>query len=243
MRPDDKKAAAGADTAALRPTDPEASARYCRLEQIDPGLWRRLEGLVAERPRLPAGVVELEPGRSLAFSWFNRRVVIEPAARFLRYLDEPPLPSPAGPLPPAGAEPGYQEGLVILTLLDYLLSGSGRLPEPGGLVNEHHLPGGTTFFRGPHVMASVLIANRYARNGAGFLAAGRAWGGRQVSYGEFGLSFTLFPGLDWIVALWEADEEFSARAQYLFDKNLGEMFRLDVIWAIGNLMAAKLAPS
>jgi len=133
---------------------------------------------------------------------------------------------------------GYQEGLVILALINYLANHE-KLPPDSEPINENHLTGGATFFRGPHLMASVILARCFADNGAEFLKRAQLMGGQPAPYGEFGVEFEVFPGLNWIIALWESDSEFPARAQYLFDRKLDKILPLDVIWALGNLVAAK----
>ena len=210
------------------PVDPEESSRYSRFDQLNPEWWGKVAASLAGSAELPAGLERA--GDRLEISWFNRRLVLVPAEKSIFFKDE------------ADLRPTWQEGLVALALIDYL-SGHQRLPPPAGLVSEHHLTGGATFFRGPHVMASVKIAEAFARNGKELLARGREWGGVEAAYGEFAVSFTVFPGLEWIVALWEADEEFPARARYLFDRSLEKVFQLDLIWALGNVVAAKLLPA
>ncbi len=208
------------------PVDPEENSQYSRFDQLNSDWWRKVESLVVENEGEVFPHIEVL-GRGLELPWFNRRLRLEPET-FGIYFDNG-----------KGAQPSYQDGLVVLALLNYL-SDRRCLLKPMGLINEHHLSGGTTFFRGPHVMASVRVAQSYGKDGRMFLQSGSKWGGRRVDFGEFALSFKIFPGLDWIIALWEEDEEFPARAQYLFDKNLGEMFQLDVIWALGNVVAAKI---
>ncbi len=208
-----------------RPVDPGENSRYSRCDQLNPSWWQTVEkALVTGNAGLDGPVEILED--AVALPWFNRTMVLYPGKREILFREGDPAP-------------GYQEGLVALALLEHLVK-RGRLEPEGELVNENHLPGGPTFFRGPHVMASVRIAREFARKGGEFLRRGRYWGGRPEAYGEFALRFTVFPGLDWVVVLWEEDEEFPARAQYLFDRGLARVFRLDVIWALGNVIAEKL---
>jgi hypothetical protein len=215
------------DTAGdLLPVDPEENCQYAKFEKLNPVWWRKLERLTANRDG------ELFPhvrvlGNGLELPWFDRHLRLEPES-FTITFDHG-----------KGVQPTFQDGLVVMALLNYL-DDNQLLATPMELVNECHLKGGTTFFRGPHLMASVLLARRYAQDGHKFLEAGLRWGGKPADFGEYALSFTIFPGLDWVVALWEEDEEFSARCQYLFDKNLEKMFQLDIIWALGNVVAAKL---
>ena len=210
----------------LLPVDPEENCQYSRFDQLNPNWWRLVKSLTATTPgELFSQVRVVDNG--LELPWFNRRLRLEPETFSISFDSG------------RGVQPTYQDGLVVLALLNYLAE-SRNFPESLGLINENHLVGGTTFFRGPHVMASVRVAHCYAKDGDKFLQAGSRWGGKQVDFGEFALSFTVLPGLDWIVALWEEDDEFPARAQYLFDKNLEQIFQLDVIWALGNVVATKM---
>ncbi|MBW1646461.1 MAG: DUF3786 domain-containing protein [Deltaproteobacteria bacterium] len=206
-----------------RPTNPEASRRYCRLEQLNPEWWATAARLLARRGEFFPGIRVAGAAR-LELEWWGEPLLVEPRTRKMWTA--------------AGRVPGYQEGLVVLGLLNYA-AGHDRLPPERGLVTAEHLRGGATFFRGPHVMASVLIARRFARRGREFRQRGLAAGGREAPYGEYGVEFTWFPGCRWLVALWEEDEEFPARATYLFDRCLEELFALDVVWALGNVVAAR----
>lgn len=208
------------------PVDPEENCQYSRFDQLNPVWWQKAETLVAENEGEVFPEVRVL-GDSLELPWFNRRLRIKPKT-FDIFFDDG-----------QEAQPTYQDGLVVLALLNFLSTGQ-QMPEVAGLVNEYHLTGGTTFFRGPHVMASALVAQRFARNGSQLLGVGGKWGGQPADFGEFSISFTIFPGIEWVVAIWEEDDEFPARAQYLFDKNLERIFQLDLIWALGNVVAAKL---
>ncbi|RLB69747.1 MAG: hypothetical protein DRH04_04665 [Deltaproteobacteria bacterium] len=209
------------------PADPEDNRQYCRLEQLNPGWWQQAAELISRKElvfphmRIAADGIELP--------WWGKMVRVVPASRQIIPLEE-------------SRQLSYQEGLVILGLLKYA-SEHQSLPPAQGLVTAGHLKGGATFFRGPHVMASVLIARHYARDGRAFLDRGLALGGMPSSYGEFGVEFSWFPGLSWIVALWEEDDEFEARAEYLFDRNIETLFALDVVWALGNVVARKIMGS
>lgn len=206
------------------PVNPEENRQYSRFDQLNPAWWRRLEDLLVKTAPIPAGLALCE--NALEMPWFNRNLRIHPGSRDLTYPSSPDL------------RPSWQEGLVVLSLINYLFE-HRQLPPATQLISENHLPGGTTFFRGPHVSAACLIADHFAEDGSGFLQKGLEWGGVPADFGEFGQRFTIFPGLDWYVVLWEADEEFTARAQYLFDRGLSQVFALDVIWALGNVVAAK----
>ena len=206
------------------PADPEDNRQYCRLEQLNPGWWQLAVELCHRQGEIFPGIKVSAKGIEL-LCW-GQPVCVLPETKSIISLAE-------------SRKITYQEGLVILGLL-YYASSHESLPPAQGLINASHLKGGTTFFRGPHVMASVLIARHFARDGKAFLDRGLALGGVSSSYGEYGLEFSWFSGLSWIVALWEADDEFDARAEYFFDQNIESIFALDVIWALGNVVARKV---
>jgi len=208
------------------PTNPETNARYSRLEQLNPEWWMQAATLIDNfKAKQISGILK-STEKTIEIPWFNRVVKIQPTTRTMMYKgkNQPPL--------------SYQEGLVILSLLNYLKK-HDQLPPDTELINENHLTGGTTFFRGPHLMASIILAQRLGDNGREFMKRALLWGGQPAPYGEFGINFEIFPGLNWTIALWESDSEFPARAQYLFDRKLDRIFQLDIIWAIGNLVAGK----
>ena len=206
------------------PADPEDNSQYCRLDQLNPGWWQLAVELCHRQGEIFPGITVSAKGIELP--WWGQPALVLPATKSIVSLTE-------------SRKITYQEGLVILGLL-YYASSHESLPPAQGLISAGHLKGGTTFFRGPHVMASVLIARHFARDGKAFFDRGLALGGVSSSYGEYGIEFCWFPGLSWIVALWEADDEFEARAEYLFDQNIESMFSLDVIWALGNVVARKV---
>ena len=206
------------------PADPEDNSKYCRLDQLNPGWWQLAMELCRCQGEIFPGITVSTKGIELP--WWGQPVLVLPKTKSMISLAE-------------SRRLTYQEGLVILGLLKYV-SAHQSLPLAQGLITAGYLKGGTTFFRGPHVMASVLIGRCFARDGKAFLDRGLALGGISSSYGDYGVEFSWFPGLSWIVALWEEDEEFAARAEYLFDRNIEALFSLDVIWALGNVVAGKM---
>jgi len=129
------------------PTDPETNTRYRHLNQLNPELWRQAADLVENNSANQIDGILKITVNALEIPWFNRIVSIHPATKTMTYPDESQL------------QLRYQEGLVILTLLNYLTKHS-QLPPDTELINENHLTGGTTFFRGPHLMTSIILAQR-----------------------------------------------------------------------------------
>lgn len=123
-------------------------------------------------------------------------------------------------------EPGFR--LCLATVLYLLQVDPAAL---GPLVSPLELPGGTTFFQksGPHSLPNPLLEERFGRDPAGFLAAGRRLGGDAVAAGDGALAFRVFPGIMIEVILWQADEEFPAQASFALPSHLDRFWHLDVV--------------
>jgi hypothetical protein len=73
-----------------------------------------------------------------------------------------------------------------------------------------------------------------------FLEKGKLIGGKPITFGDAGLEFLVLPRVQIAYVLWEADDEFPARSQILFDASAEKHFALDVMWAMCNLVTEKL---
>ncbi len=133
------------------------------------------------------------------------------------------------------AEPGFR---VCLAALMYLLR-----VDPGLLglgVSPLEFPGGATFFRGHHSLPHGPLEERFGRDAAGLLAAGRKVGGDTRSAGDAAVALEVFPGLVVEVILWEADDEFPAQVSFTLPAHLDRFWFLDAVWGLLNLVAEEL---
>ena len=107
--------------------------------------------------------------------------------------------------------------LKLLCLL-YLTHTDGARAS-GKWVAYRELPGGR--FYEPVVKRSVEdpLAKAYENDTARFLEASEKLGGEQLELGDASWSFTLFPNVLMAFIVWQADEEFAARAQVIFDSS------------------------
>ena len=99
-------------------------------------------------------------------------------------------------------------------------------------VSGKDLKGGSTFFRGPHRLDVRGLEERYGRNPAAFLQAGRELGGSEVLFGDKGFSMDVFPKVPVAYVLWKGDEEFSPRVNVLFDSTVQDHLPLDIVWCM-----------
>ena len=135
-------------------------------------------------------------------------------------------------------DPAVDRGLELV-LLCYL-SGAREMPLDGRWVSERSLRGGDLFFAGPHALPTAALAARFAHDAAGFAEAGRAAGGVPAGYGDASFRLQVLPRVPVIVVLWVADDEFPARASFLFDSTADAHLPLDAILALAGVMSRKL---
>jgi hypothetical protein len=140
--------------------------------------------------------------------------------------------SVAGPDGPAGYE-------ATLVCVQYLLTARDE-PASGEVVLATSLPYGEFFFRGPHPMPTDKVETALGESVALFRAAAEALDGRGVDMGDAGFEFAALPRLPITVVLWAADDEFPARAQFLFDRTAHLHLPLDALWVLSRILAKRL---
>jgi hypothetical protein len=130
----------------------------------------------------------------------------------------------------------FSEALVLVI---YLLR-AREIPLAGKQQTEKDLPGGETFFRGPHELSREPILRRFGRDPEGFLRAGSSLGGERLDFGDAAFRFQALPRIPLDYILWVEDEEFPARVTVAFDATVAEHLPLDVIWALVHLTTARI---
>jgi hypothetical protein len=115
-------------------------------------------------------------------------------------------------------------------ILWYLMSAKD-IPLAGQLIKPVNLKGGQLFFRGTHELPLNKIAERYCHDTSEFLARGKRLGAEVLQYGDASVRLFPLPRVPVIILLWEADDEFPARADLLFDASCEHHLPLDMIWS------------
>ena len=113
----------------------------------------------------------------------------------------------------------------------YLLRAKDMLLN-GEWVSEKDLPGGPTFFRGPHLVPTDLISNRFANDLQEFKTVCGNLGGTPIEMGDAAFSFSITPDIPVAVLYWIGDEDFPAEAKILYDRSIIELLSLDSIFAL-----------
>jgi hypothetical protein len=126
-----------------------------------------------------------------------------------------------------------------LLMLIYLIRATEIEPS-GRWVNEKQLPGGSTFFSGPHHLPTDTIESRYGSDPQTFRRHCLQLGGRALDFGDASYAFEALPRIPLAAVLYAADEEFPARAGFLFDSTIQFQLPMEIILALGHCFALRM---
>ncbi len=199
-------------------------------EEIDPAYWEELLKLdpneVSRRTLTP-----YDPrSESYRVDMLNQGYTVHPFRKVIARDTEVPAPSCQYD------RISFSEALVLIL---YLLR-AREIPLAGRQVTEKDLPGGETFFRGPHALPREPILELFGRNPERFVHAGFSLGGKPLDFGDGAFRFQALPRVPCDFILWGEDEEFPARLTIVFDATVTEHLPLDVIWALVHLAARRI---
>ncbi len=124
-----------------------------------------------------------------------------------------------------------------LAILEYLLQAK-KVSCLGRLVKPNSLPGGQIYSRGTHILPLERLTQRYAHDRGAFVARGRFLGGSELDFGDASMRLQPLPQLPVALILWEPDEEFPARTDFLFYDTCKDQLAPDIMWAIAMMTVA-----
>lgn len=127
-----------------------------------------------------------------------------------------------------------------ILLIRYLVAPNPASVE-GEVISEKDLPGGVTFFQGPHALHVKPIARLFGRDPDGFERRGRELGAQSVPYGDRAMKFYPFPQIPVTYVLWREDEEFPASVSLLFDRSIARWFELDMVFTLVLVLTERIA--
>jgi hypothetical protein len=100
-------------------------------------------------------------------------------------------------------------------------------------VSEKDLPGGSTFFRGPHLIPTERISKRFGNDLLGFKTWCEKLGGSPIDMADAAYRFSITADIPVAVLYWTGDEDFPAEAKVLYDRSVTENLTLDILFALG----------
>jgi len=134
----------------------------------------------------------------------------------------------------------YHHKYVNILIVHYLLC-SSSFNVSNEWVSEKDLPGGASFFRGPHEIPTHCIRDRFNNSIDEFRKRSEQLGGISLDLADSAYVFTIAPRIPVAVLYWQGDEHFGSESKLLFDKSLGEHMALDVIYALSVVVCTQVA--
>ena len=193
--------------------------------EIDPNLWSTLSSMEVSEVCSRAAVTYDQKRGCYQIPFLQKTYGCYPHNRIIECLDND------GP-----QRFSFQFYLVLLT---YLIR-SRSIGLTGRMVTGSEIKGGDFFFRGPHLLFTRPLEERFGRDGQTFKEVGLRLGGGQTEFGDVSFRLWPLPKIPLGYILWLADEEFPARMVVTFDRSIEEHFPLDVIWALVNLVGGAI---
>ena len=99
-------------------------------------------------------------------------------------------------------------------------------------ISEKDIPGGATFFRGPHKIPTHIIETRYENNIEEFKDTCQRLHGIPLDMADAAFAFEITPRIPVAVQFWDKDDEFPAEAKILFDKTIAEHLAPDIVFCL-----------
>lgn len=118
-----------------------------------------------------------------------------------------------------------------LFIIHYLLGARGTEPT-GEWISEKDMPGGVTFFRGPHAVPTDWITATIVNDLELFTTKCESLGGTPLHMADRAFSFAITGKLPFALLYWIGDDEFPAEAKLLFDRSITDHLALDGIYAL-----------
>jgi len=118
-----------------------------------------------------------------------------------------------------------------LFIIYYLLK-SKDIELSGDWISEKDIPGGPTFFRGPHEIPTRLICRHFRNDIQGFRKKCERVHGKPVNMADAAYRFDITPRIPVAVLYWMGDDDFPPEAKILYDRTIIEHLSADIIFAL-----------
>ena len=85
------------------------------------------------------------------------------------------------------------------------------------------------------------VVERFGQDPDRFLSAGLKLGGQSVDYGDNAIQLMAFRETPLTFVLWQADDEFAASVNVLFDTSIAGWFELDMVFLLVQQVSLRMA--
>jgi len=127
-----------------------------------------------------------------------------------------------------------------LIAVHYLLNSKEQIKASNEWISEKEIPGGTTFFRGPHEIPTRLISNLFKSDINGVTLRCEELNGTFLDMADAAYRFEITSRIPVAVLYWEGDDEFPAESKILYDKSITDLLASDLVYALGVGICEKL---
>ncbi len=124
-------------------------------------------------------------------------------------------------------------------MVQYLCEASG-LPPRGTWLSFLELPEGSHHYMPFQTDATVPLARAFGGRALEFARAAESLGGRPLNMGDRSFLLPALPKIPLAVVLWDADEQFPARSNILFDSVSPTHLTTAALWVMGVELAHKM---
>ena len=132
--------------------------------------------------------------------------------------------------------------LFYLFIIYYLLK-SKEIEISNEWISEKDIPGGVTFFRGPHEIPTHLISNRYSNNINEFRKRCEQLHGIPLDMADAAYSFKITSHISVAALYWAGDDDFPPESKILYDKTITEHLASDILFALAVEICKKIGGS
>jgi hypothetical protein len=148
---------------------------------------------------------------------------------------------PEGEINPweAKEQGGWVEITDQILILQYLTEVCG-VPPSGKWISYRELPWGNNHYASFKLEAMDPLAKRFGSSSAEFELACQKIGGIKLAMGDLAFAIPVFPKLQLAIILWQADEEWPARANILFDATASMHLNTEGLEVMGINIAEKI---
>ncbi|HHV35296.1 MAG TPA: DUF3786 domain-containing protein [Syntrophomonadaceae bacterium] len=124
-------------------------------------------------------------------------------------------------------------------ILQYLVQATGE-PLSERWISYAELPNGMLHDRPFRIEAVEPLIQAFGGQPGRLLQVSRTLGGQEIGMGDIGVMIPVFPRIPVAVILWVADEEFSARANMIFDASAPKYLTTAALYVLGSVVTRRL---
>ncbi len=126
--------------------------------------------------------------------------------------------------------PGLQEYMILFCL--YYLLNAKAVDISNKWISEKDIPGGATFFRGPHEIPCHLLSRRFENDITAFKRECARLHGAPIDMADAAFRFDITPRIPVAVLYWLGDDDFPPEAKLLYDKTITTHLAPDIVYAL-----------